>query len=176
MSSGADIGRVKKLILIGVGNPLRGDDGAGPKIVQQLRLAVEQGSIQFAENHGDGTELMAAWEGFEIVYIFDAVMNRGKPGRIHRLDAGNQTISSDYFRYSSHAFSVAEAIELAKALGTLPPRVIIYGIEGSTFGHGERITAAVENGINSAIPQILAGLIEDGVRVRKGILGGRNIQ
>jgi len=143
---------------------MRGDDGAGIEIARQLKGLIAQDGVEFEEVHGDGAELMSAWHGFESVYIFDAVMSHGEPGRVHRLDANEQSIPSDFFKYSSHAFSVAEAIEMGKVIGTLPKRVIVYGVEGSAFGHGEPISDAVQKGIALAVSRVLAELLGDAAR------------
>ena len=64
---------------------------------------------------------------------------------MHFFDAGNSPIPSDFFNYSTHAFSVAEAVELARALNKLPTRLLIYGIEGVDFSAGIGLTEAVQS-------------------------------
>ena len=68
--------------------------------------------------------------------LVDAVHSGGEPGTIYRIDAQAEEIPRSFFHYSTHAFSVAEAIEMARALGQLPRRLIIYGIEGKNFASG----------------------------------------
>jgi hydrogenase maturation protease len=70
---------------------------------------------------GDGAALMEVWRGEETVIIIDAVKSGALPGTIRRFDARAQPIPKDAFRCSTHAFGVAEAIELARALARLPP-------------------------------------------------------
>jgi hydrogenase maturation protease len=61
-----------------------------------------------------------------------------------RLDAGSAALATTLGNFaSSHAFNLAEAIELGRALGRLPPRLVIYGIEGACFEHGAAPSAAV---------------------------------
>jgi hydrogenase maturation protease len=146
---------------MGVGNPLRGDDGAGIEVLRRLRNLLDGDRVEFVEVAGDGTELMSAWDGFRSVYIFDAMMSRGEPGRLHRFEATAQAIPFDRFKYSSHAFGLAEAIELGKALGKLPQKVIVYGIEGSNFGRGERITDPVMNGVAQVVSRVQHEMRED---------------
>lgn len=150
----ADRNQDNDVILIGVGNPLRGDDGAGREILRRLKSCLRRDRVAFAECSGDGADLMSTWEGYGRVYFFDAVMNQGKPGRVHRWDANEQAIPSDYFRYSSHAFSLAEAIEMGKVLDRLPGAAIIYGVEGLSFEHGERLTEPVLDGIDQVVTRV----------------------
>jgi hydrogenase maturation protease len=65
---------------------------------------------------------MEAWRGVETVIIIDAVMSGAEPGTIRRLDAKTQPLQKDAFRCSTHAFGVAEAIELSRARGELPQK------------------------------------------------------
>ncbi len=62
---------------------------------------------------------------------------------MHRLDAGESELPTELFRASTHHVGLAEAVELARALGRLPARVIVYGIEGESFEVGEELAPAV---------------------------------
>ena len=62
-------------------------------------------------------------------------------------DAIEQEIPSRFFHYSTHAFSLAEAVELARAMDELPPQLVVYGIEGSDFGSGEGLTPRVAEAV-----------------------------
>ena len=134
-------------LVIGLGNDFRRDDGAGRIAARRVReLAGE--AVRVIEESGEGAALMDAWRDTEFVVLIDAVHSGAEPGAIHRLDAQAQPIPANFFHYSTHAFSVAEAVELARALGQLPPRLIVYGIEGKDFASGEglspEVAAAVE--------------------------------
>jgi hydrogenase maturation protease len=64
-----------------------------------------------------------------------------------------------FSRVSTHAFGVAEAIELARALRQLPPVLVVYGVEGATFETGAGLSTVVA----AAVPQAVA-------RVRQELL------
>jgi hydrogenase maturation protease len=57
-----------------------------------------------------------------------------------------------FSRVSTHAFGVAEAIELARVLHQLPPVLVIYGVEGATFELGADLSEQVA----AAVPQVVA--------------------
>ena len=134
-------------LVIGLGNDFRRDDGAGRVAARRVR-ELAGGAVRIIEESGEGAALMDAWRGAELVILIDAVHSGAAPGTIHRLDARAQPIPSNFFHYSTHAFSVAEAVELARALDQLPPRLIVHGIEGKDFTSGEglspEVAAAVE--------------------------------
>src|SRR5512145_3075445 len=122
-------------LIIGIGNEYRSDDAAGLIVARRLKERLAD-SVKVIEQSGDGAALMEAWRGAETVIIFDAVMSGAAAGTIHRFDVSAQPLPKSGFRCSTHAFGVAEAIELARALGELPRSLIVYGIEGNNFAAG----------------------------------------
>lgn len=129
--------------IIGVGNTFRSDDGAGIAVARSIRERITAG-VAVIEESGEGTALLEAWKGARAVLLVDAVQSGAPPGTIHRFDASAGQIPTRFFHYSTHAFSVAEAIQLARALSQLPPRLIVYAIEGGNFGAGEGLSAEVD--------------------------------
>ncbi|MGB3758985.1 MAG: hydrogenase maturation protease [Rivularia sp. (in: cyanobacteria)] len=89
---------------------------------------------------------------------FDLALTEVLEPENHRIDAQVQTVPAKFFNYSTHAFSVAEAVELAKALNQLPPKLIIYGVEGKNFAHGIELTPEVEQAIEEVMQQVLVEL------------------
>ena len=120
------------IMVIGVGNPYRGDDGVGPFIAGKLKKENLPGTLVKAHS-GEGTSLMESWKGASKVILIDAMRSGALPGKVRRFDALSESIPSDFFHYSTHAFSIAEAVELARVMDRLPPHLIIYGIEGKNF-------------------------------------------
>ena len=148
----AKVGR--SIIIIGVGNPYRGDDGAGLAVARSLRPRAPRG-VAVLEQNGEPASLIAAWEGAEAVILVDAVSSGSKPGTIHALDAVQTPLDRDLFRYSIHAFGVAEAVELSRALGSLPRMLWVYGIEGGSFGMSEELGADVLAAVPRAAEAVL---------------------
>jgi hydrogenase maturation protease len=140
------------LLVIGVGNALRGDDAVGLVVLERLREALP--AVPMREESGEGAALMESWAAAQQVIIIDATASGAAPGTIHRLDAQAQPIPAEFFHYSTHDFGVAEAIEMARVLGRLPASLIIYGIEGSTFAFGAELTPAVAQAVPEVVQRI----------------------
>jgi hydrogenase maturation protease len=87
-----------------------------------------------------------------------AVHCGSKPGTIYRIDAHEKEIPRSLFHCSTHAFSVAEAVELARALGQLPQRLIIYGIEGKNFESGIGLSPEIETAAEETARRVKAEL------------------
>jgi hydrogenase maturation protease len=147
------------LLVIGVGNALRGDDAVGLVVLERLRAALP--AVPMREESGEGAALMEAWAAAQQVFIIDATASGAAPGTIHRLDAQAQPIPAEFFHYSTHDFGVAEAIEMARVLGRLPASLVIYGIEGSSFNFGAELTPAVAR----AVPEVVQRLQQEIARL-----------
>ena len=103
---------------------------------------------------------MDAWRGYRNVILVDAVSSGFPAGTLHFLDPMEKKIPSEFFHYSTHAFGVAESVEMARTLEKLPERMRIYGIEGEDFGSGEGFTPEVEGSIREVV-RILEDLINE---------------
>jgi hydrogenase maturation protease len=128
-------------LIIGCGNPDRGDDAAGILVVRRLRSM----GIPAQEQSGEALALMESWgkEGNQPVILVDAVVTGMPAGTVTIWDARKAPVVGDYFRCSSHAFGVADAIELARILDLLPHSLLIYGIEGARFEPGSEPSTEV---------------------------------
>lgn len=130
------------VLLIGVGNEFRSDDGLGILAAREIRRRNLPGVV-VVEQTGEGAALMEAWKGFGCALIIDAIDSGGAPGTVHRLDALAEEIPARFYHHSSHAFGVVEAIAVARPLGLLPDSLLLFGIEGSQFDVGPGLTDAV---------------------------------
>ena len=144
-------------LVIGLGNEYRGDDAVGLVVARRLREAAPE-SVRVLEESGEGAALIESWQGADFVILIDAVYLGAKPGTIHRFDAHVQPIASKFFRFSTHDFGVAQAVELARALGRLPPRLIVYGVEGKSFEAGVGLSPEVEAAAQEVVERVLAEL------------------
>ncbi|HMB27182.1 MAG TPA: hydrogenase maturation protease [Blastocatellia bacterium] len=142
-------------LIIGIGNEYRGDDAVGLIVARRLKERLADSAIVI-EQSGDGAALMETWKGAERVIVIDAMMSGAAPGTIRRIDASARPIPKSCFRCSTHAFGVAETIELARALGNFPQRLVVYGIEGKNFAAGVGLSAEVEKAAGETVREALA--------------------
>lgn len=140
-------------LVIGVGNEFRRDDGAGSAVIRAL-MDDSPGHVQFLKLSGEGTQLMEAMSRAKSVLIIDAVSSGALPGTVHRFDAMKEKIPSKFFHSSTHAFSVAEAIEMARVLNQLPRTCTVFGIEGANFREGKGLSGEVERAVRSVAEEI----------------------
>jgi len=147
----------QRTLIIGLGNEYRHDDAVGLVVARRLREAAPE-SVLVLEETGEGASLLESWRDADTVILIDAVRSGAKPGTVHRIDAQAQPIAKKFFRFSTHAFGLAEAVELARALGRLPPRLIVYGVEGRNFEAGVGLSPEVQAAVEGVVEAVLAEL------------------
>ena len=135
-------------LIIGIGNEYRTDDAAGILAVRKIKQLSIPG-VDICENCGDGMELIEQWKSRKKVILIDAVLSGSPPGTIHRLNAQSAELNSNSFRFSSHLFSVPDAISLSSSLGTLPGDFTIFGIEARSMENGQKLSPEVEDAVTN---------------------------
>jgi hydrogenase maturation protease len=128
--------------VIGVGNAWRGDDAAGLVVARRLRELAPAG-VQVHEHEGEATGLLETWDEAQHVVLVDAAASGAPAGTVHRFDARARPLPARTLRSSTHAFGVADAIELARSLGRLPAQLDVYAVDGADFAAGAELTPVV---------------------------------
>jgi hydrogenase maturation protease len=156
MLPGMESRGLKKLI-IGIGNEFRGDDAAGLLVARKL-VKLQPSGVEIIESNGDSAALLELWRGSDLVVVIDAVFSGESPGKIYRFEPISNPIPQKLFSKSStHDFGLVEAVELSRALDSLPKQLIVYGIVGATFDPG----AGLGEHVASAIEEIASKVLED---------------
>ena len=114
--------------------------------------------IAVVELSGEATELLASLEGAAVATLVDAAASGAPPGTVRRFDVTAGPLPAASFTLSSHGLGLVEAVELARALGQLPPRCIVYAIEGASFETGAPLSAAVAAAVPELADRIAAEL------------------
>jgi hydrogenase maturation protease len=139
------------VIVIGLGNEFRHDDAAGLIAARQLREA----SVAALEHDGDFAALIEKWKGIDDLILIDAVSSGAEAGTLHRINAASSPLPSAFSSSSTHTLGLADAIELSRALGTLPPHVLVFGVEGTDFTPGIGLSPPVERALAPLVQEVL---------------------
>ncbi len=152
----------KNILVLGLGNPLLGDDGVGLRVAQQVRLELAgRPDVDVAEGSCGGLSLMEALTGFDRAIIVDASCAGGEPGTVRVLSPEDMPT-----RHSgcAHDVDLRTALALGRRMGArLPggPDVRIVAIEAAdVWTFSEQCTPAVRAGIGPAVQTVLALLAE----------------
>ncbi len=141
------------VVVIGVGNPWRGDDGVGWAVIDRVEGALA-GQAELVHATGEATELVEAWSGADLAVVVDAVRSGATAGTVHR-DVGFDALTPTG-PVSSHGLGVIEAVELGRVLGRLPGRLALFGIEGRTYELGRALSGAVAAAVVQVVDQVVA--------------------
>jgi hydrogenase maturation protease len=140
-------------LVVGLGNPFRGDDALGPLVARLLRPRLE-GIATVVELSGEGTGLLDLWEGRPLTVVVDAMKGGAQPGTVHRIEVGAELLPTTLEATSSHALSLGQAVALGQTLHRLPGRLIVYGVEAATFATGAEVSPPVVGAIPVVVHQI----------------------
>jgi hydrogenase maturation protease len=149
-----------KTIVIGIGNPILGDDGVGVHVANELKKQLQDPTITIDEAITGGMNLLDLILGYDKAIIIDAVKTEnGKKGEVKRIPLGN---FSTMHSCNPHDVSLSEAIEMAKKMGEnrIPKEIIIIGVIMKEipcqFGEklSNRIAAAVPKAVNMTLKEI----------------------
>ncbi|HEX6310213.1 MAG TPA: hydrogenase maturation protease [Acidimicrobiia bacterium] len=157
-------------MVIGVGNPFRGDDGAGLRAIALARPDLPAG-VRVVESDGEPARVLDAWEGADLAVVVDAMRSGAEPGTVVRAEAGRDALPEPVGGGSTHALGIGEAVALGRALDRLPARVVVFGIEGERFDAGVGLTPAVARGAAQAAHLVCAE-VPTGRPVRARTTGG----
>ncbi|HET7761634.1 MAG TPA: hydrogenase maturation protease [Phycicoccus sp.] len=152
------------VLVVGLGSPDRGDDAVGMHVARAVAARGDP-RVEVLE-HEDPTDLVELWTGRGRVVVVDAVCSGAGavPGDVRVLEtgAGLDPLPEDAWagtgRGGTHAFGLATAVELARALHRLPERVTVVGVEAARFEHGAGLSPAVAAAVPGAVDTVLATL------------------
>lgn len=142
------------VLVVGLGNPLRGDDGFGSRVIEELAKEALPSGTQLLDAGTTGLELVLEWMGRESVLVVDTAQFDGTPGEVRRFDL--LTCALPHIDWSlGHAHGLAASVELAKALGACPRYLDLYAVEPLDTCKPHRLSSPVEQAIPLVVSQVL---------------------
>jgi hydrogenase maturation protease len=145
------------VLVLGLGNPLRGDDGVGPRIIEELaRRGLPEG-VTALDVGNAGLDLLNVLEGWERAVIVDAAEMGREPGCFVRFTPDEVRLARSDDRHSLHDAGLSEALALADALGRTLPELVIFGVQPVEVGWKAGLSSAVE----AVIPALADAVMEE---------------
>jgi len=142
-----------KTLILGIGNPLLGDDGVGVITAQRLADRIYAADICVRDVGVDGLNLLEIIMGYDRLIVIDAIMTEnGKTGNIYRLRP-EELYDPSGFSVSPHHFNLATTLELGRKLfpGEIPEEVIVFAVD---IEDATEITEEMSDPVRAAIPQV----------------------
>jgi hydrogenase maturation protease len=149
--------RPTPLLVLGLGNPLCGDDGLG---VEAVRVLAEEYEVPEGARVLDGGTLGLSLLPHVLdarrVILVDAIRGEGPPGTLVRI-AGEEVAPAVAVRLSPHQVGVADLLDAARLLGRYPERLVLLGLVPRTLDLGLGLSPV----LTAALPELLALVVSE---------------
>lgn len=148
-----------RILIAGVGNVLRGDDGFGIEVLNRLQRTLAVEGVEFFESGIAGISLVQKlMDGFDALIIIDALDRGGTPGQVYVLEPDAESLktpSSAHEATDLHQADPEVVLRMATALRVLPPRAWIVGCQAVDCDElGAPLTEAVARAVPLAVERI----------------------
>ncbi len=150
-----------KTLVLGLGNPILSDDGAGIKVAHEVGGKLNDPQVTVAETSAAGLSLLDSIVGYDKVIIIDAIQTeKGRAGQIYRM--GTEDFSLTKHFSSPHQINLVTALELGKMLNlAMPQKITIFAVEAKDIiSFSEKCTPEVEQVIPEVVKMVLEELNE----------------
>ena len=145
------------ILILGLGNPLRGDDGIGPRVVEELTHRGLPEGVMALDGGTGGLNLLQVLAGWKRVVVVDAADVGREPGQFVRFTPDQVRLTETADRFSLHHAGLSEVLALAGALGQALPELVIFGVQPAKVGWSERLSSAVE----AALPALADAVLKE---------------
>ncbi len=143
-------------LVVGIGSSIRGDDGVGLRVVQQLQARGLPKGVDAIELGIGGLALLDVLEGYDRLVVVDAMLSGGEPGTVVQL-SGSEVARAVHLG-EGHEADLPTVLELARRGlgGTMPAEVAVVAIEAANVTDiSDQLTPAVAASVDEAVAQVL---------------------
>lgn len=137
----------QKLGIIGIGNPLRRDDGIGLFLLQKIKenASLFPDNVCFLDGGTGGMNVLHLFHRFDVVIVLDAVDFHGGPGDVRFFNVNDVTSNKQDHGLSTHHVDLLQIISFAKEIDECPDHVFVYGVQPGDVSFGEGFTSVIES-------------------------------
>jgi len=158
---------MKKIGVIGIGNPLRKDDGIGIVLLEKLVEIKDDlpDDIEYIDGGTGGMNLLHLFARFDIVVFIDAVNFGGEIAESKFFNSEDVISKNIQIKISTHESDILKIIQLSKELGENPDEIFIFGVQPQDIAPGTRLSHEIQENIDLLLNNLKVEL--------KNIAGGR---
>ena len=147
-----------KTLVLGLGNPILGDDGVGWRVAQAVARRVNAGTVEVDCHAGGGLSLMERLVGYKRAILIDAAnLHQAPTGSVHAFPLADLANPFAGHLGSAHETSLATPLQVGRSLGSpLPDQVMVVAIESpNVYDFSDSLTAPVAAAIEPASALVL---------------------
>ncbi len=146
-----------RTVVLGVGNLIMGDEGAGVRCVERLEATGALPADVAVIDGGTSThELLGDLEDLDLLVIVDAVATGGAPGSLVRLEDDHIPAAFSH-KLSPHQHGINDLLAALRLLGRAPKRVVLHGITPAVIALGLELSPEVD----AALPALAARVVAE---------------
>jgi hydrogenase maturation protease len=144
--------------VIGLGNPLMGDDGLGIVAVERLQARYElPATVEVVDGGTWGMRLLPAIEDAESLLLIDAIDLDKPPGT--EVTLGREELPRTFFhKLSPHQIDVGEVLALCEVRGRLPRQAIAIGVQPEHVAFGAPLSDTVASRVDAVVGSVVRQL------------------
>ena len=152
------------ILILGIGNILLSDEGAGVKAVEELQNRYDCSDVvEIVAGGTTGIELLSYFEDRSHILIIDAVKTGNKPGAIVRIEDPPAFLQK---KISPHQIGLADVLGIAVITDSMPKNVTLFGIEPKQLSTGLELSTEVARSLSQLVDMVVAELKSIGVDVQ----------
>ena len=145
----------KETVVIGLGNPLMGDEGIGVHIIRALgEVSAVDETVDIVELGTSPMAVIHTIARYDKAIIVDCARMMQTPGTVCRFTPAEAVSVKSLPGLSLHECELLRTLKISAQLGEHPAEVIIFGIEPETVGPGEVLSIRLEQQLNEYVQLI----------------------
>ncbi len=152
---------MKRTLILGLGNPLQGDDGVGCYIAEALQQQPLPDEVEVMDGGTPGIGLLNLFEGRQCVIIVDAAEMGMNAGEYRRFEPHEIVLTGSNQRFSLHRTGVVDALALARELNIALPKIVFFGVQPQSVEWRDALCPAVQAAVPHVIEAVLRQVMAD---------------
>lgn len=150
---------IRRILIAGIGNRLRRDDGFGPRVIEELSKIRLPNNIELRDYGTNSLNLLFQMDEYDEVILIDIVDKGGKPGQIYIIKPEIKSLkernAQKIMMFSLHELRLEDTLALSKTLGIMSKDVLIIGCQPTDLSFGLDLSKNVKKAIKKVIRIIL---------------------
>ncbi len=151
---------IRPVLVLGLGNPLQGDDGVGCQAIEVLRQLALPDMVEVVDGGTPGIGLIHLLEGRSRAILVDAAEMGRAPGAVVRFRPDEVTLTGATERFSLHRSAVSDALALAAALNLPLPEIVFFGVQPARVEWDTALSPAVADALPGLVQVILSEIAD----------------
>jgi hydrogenase maturation protease len=151
-----------KILVVGVGNLLKSDDGLGIHVIEKLKKMKLPNKVDIMDLGTSGMDILHYSENYDKIIFIDAIKVGKSPGTVYRIKPRDVEVGDDSLRdmiyMSMHEIDLEKVIALGRKLGQIPDNVVIIGCEPKETS---QMKIGLTKEVETAVPDIVQLVLEE---------------